>query len=168
MAVAGPLVASALAAATLLPATTSALVCSCDDRYCTTPTCETDGVCFASLKREKDGSVTRGVRCVDKHYLIPPQRPFVCEYNLRNNHTYVAGCCGDTDLCNDALRLRLAEPPAVANRPAAADGSSVSDGGDSVTLVLVVSLRLRWITSGHDVIQQNEGDHKHPGKDGSR
>jgi hypothetical protein len=43
--------------------------------------------------------------------LIPPQRPFVCEYNLYNNHTQVIACCKDRDFCNGDLKLQLAEPP---------------------------------------------------------
>ena len=52
-------------------------------------------------------------RCIDPDYLIPKGRPLICEYNRHNNHTYVAKCCKDKDLCNGALNLKLANPDGV-------------------------------------------------------
>ncbi len=86
------------------------LRCACDSRYCAASSCATDGVCFASLKRATPtGPVDAALRCVDAAYLIPPERPFVCEYNRRQNHTYVSGCCGkaEGDLCNQRMNLTL-------------------------------------------------------------
>jgi len=86
------------------------LKCACDPRYCSSRTCLTDGVCFASLKRSSpDGAVDAVLRCVDRQFLIPPGRPFVCEHNLRRNHTYVNKCCHDRDMCNERLNLTLAD-----------------------------------------------------------
>jgi hypothetical protein len=94
------------------PAAAMAMECDCDPRYCETPTCHTDGVCFVSIKRKKDdpGAVDTVVRCMDKLYLIPPERPFVCEYNHNLNHTYVNKCCKDGDFCNRRINLTLAPP----------------------------------------------------------
>ena len=47
-------------------------------------------------------------RCLDPDFLIPRGRPLVCEYNRHNNHTYIAKCCKDRDLCNGDLNLKLA------------------------------------------------------------
>jgi hypothetical protein len=86
------------------------LRCACDPRYCVRRTCLTDGVCFASLKRaSRGGQVDAVLRCVDRQYLIPPRRPFICEHNLKRNHTYVNKCCDDKDLCNQDLNLTLAQ-----------------------------------------------------------
>ena len=86
----------------------SLLQCRCDPRYCDSPTCLTDGVCFASLKRSSAGGpVDASYRCFDADYLIPPGRPFFCEYNRRQNHTYVSGCCRGQDLCNERMELAL-------------------------------------------------------------
>ena len=49
-------------------------------------------------------------RCIDSDFLIPKGRPLICEYNRHNNHTYIAKCCKDKDLCNDQLNLELAAP----------------------------------------------------------
>ena len=65
------------------------LICDCDLRYCEVSSCQTDGVCFASLKRNlKTGRVNEVRRCIDKVYLVPLQRPFVCEYNHHASHIY--------------------------------------------------------------------------------
>eukprot|EP00095_Tigriopus_kingsejongensis_P006114 snap_masked-scaffold98_size375582-processed-gene-0.0 protein:Tk06114 transcript:snap_masked-scaffold98_size375582-processed-gene-0.0-mRNA-1 annotation:"activin receptor type i" len=82
------------------------LECHCDPRYCATPTCQTEGVCFASTKRLADGSVDRVERCMDPEFLIPAQRPFVCEHNQHRNHTYKNACCRENG-CNRGLDLSL-------------------------------------------------------------
>ncbi len=93
------------------------LRCECDPRYCPETTCLTDGVCFASVKRDDDGTVDRVTRCIDSMYLIPPQRPFLCEFNHRQNHTFVSKCCKDSDLCNKDSILKLAPlPPSMSNQ----------------------------------------------------
>ena len=89
-----------------------ALLCECDSRYCEESYCETDGVCFVSLKRSnKDGSIDKVTRCLDKAYLIPKERPFICEYNLNQNHTYVNKCCKDQNFCTRNLDLSLGVMP---------------------------------------------------------
>ncbi len=114
-------VSSALGLTWLLafPAAVSALECDCDPRYCHSPTCHTDGVCFVSIKRKEDepDSVDTVVRCMDELYLIPRERPFVCEYNHNQNHTYVNKCCRDGDFCNRRLNLTLAPPKDDPLRP---------------------------------------------------
>lgn len=96
------------------------LKCACDLRYCNQNFCMTEGVCFASARRKtkRRGShsedyVDHVFRCIDPDFLIPKGRPLICEYNRHNNHTYVAKCCKDKDLCNGALNLKLANPNSV-------------------------------------------------------
>ena len=48
-----------------------------------------------------------GLRCIDPDFLIPYDRPFICEYNKKRGHEYVSKCCKDKDLCNKALDLQL-------------------------------------------------------------
>jgi hypothetical protein len=180
--------AAATAATTLLAATlllccpssaaaakqSSLLRCRCDPRYCAESTCLTDGVCFASAKRSSPGGPVDVVtRCVDSAFLIPPQRPFVCEYNRRRNHTYVIGCCRDGDLCNERLNLTLSPqwpgegqefrgPFGERNRHRTEDGATPAEedggdewswervvvvvvlgGGSAVSMVLLASLLFR-------------------------
>ena len=102
----------------------TALECQCSTEYCSTPTCSTDGICFLSLKRgANNGEVVRSTRCIDKNFLIPIERPFVCEYNLRLNHTYISACCKDKDYCNADLQLRLA--------PYKGEGTTSKPGGST-------------------------------------
>jgi len=74
--------------------------------------CHTDGMCFSSLKRIRlkrsdETKVVRIDRCVDADYLIPRQRPIICEYNRRHTHSYVSACCDSHNLCNSEQNLPL-------------------------------------------------------------
>ena len=62
----------ALAAAK--PPASGLLECACSDSYCETPSCHTDGLCFASLKRDPH-RIHRLHRCIDAAHLIPPNPP---------------------------------------------------------------------------------------------
>lgn len=93
----------------LLCPSVGALLCSCDLRYCSSQVCETDGICFLSLKQKND-KVDRVTRCVDKTYLIPPQRPFICEHNQKQTDLYISLCCKDSDFCNSNSSLALSTP----------------------------------------------------------
>lgn len=94
---------------TQLASSQTLLECDCD-RYCATPTCQTDGVCFVSVMLLKNGTVDRSTRCIDKHILVPSQRPIVCDYNQRQAHTYKHACCR-TPMCNRVLNLTLSPAP---------------------------------------------------------
>ena len=95
-----------------LPPSLGLLECDCDPRYCNQPTCQTDGVCFVSLTRSKrdPAEVLRTRRCIDKAFLVPIERPFVCIPSLKLNHSYVSKCCRDGDFCNRRIELKLAPP----------------------------------------------------------
>ena len=85
-----------------------ALHCDCDPRYCDKGFCETDGVCFVSLlKKEENQEIRKEFRCIEQSYLIPPQRPFLCEYNQRQDFKYVSECCNNQDYCSRRLNLSL-------------------------------------------------------------
>ena len=83
---------------------------SCENsNYCTV---ENGGQCFASLYRTDDDNggaveVTRRMLCLTPDQLLPPGRPFICEYNRRQTHKYISGCCQDGDFCNAHLQLVL-------------------------------------------------------------
>ena len=96
---------------TISVGSTWAISCQCDPWFCSSSTCQTDGVCFGSLHREKEtGKILPSFRCLDKIYLIPSHRPLMCEYNHRTNYSYVNKCC-KTDFCNRDLDLVLAPVP---------------------------------------------------------
>ena len=103
------------------PPSRALLECDCDPRYCNQPTCQTDGVCFVSLARSKHDphEITRGMRCIDKTFLVPIERPFVCIPSLKLNHSYVSKCCKDGDFCNRKIELKLAPPRVDASQPEA-------------------------------------------------
>ena len=89
-------------------------VCSKHTSDCDAATarCSTDGMCFSSLKRirgKRSGKlrIVRIDRCVDADFLIPRQRPLICEYNRHQNHTYISACCDNHNLCNSAQQLPL-------------------------------------------------------------
>ena len=105
-------VAFALTLAWSPPPSLGLLECDCDPRYCSQPTCQTDGVCFVSLTRSRrdPAEVVRSRRCIDKTFLVPIERPFVCIPSLKLNHSYVSKCCKDGDFCNRGIELKLAPP----------------------------------------------------------
>ena len=89
-------------------------VCSKHTSECdrATARCTTDGMCFSSLKRiksKRSGNmvVVRIDRCVDADYLIPRQRPLICEYNRHRNYSYISACCDSHSLCNSQALLPL-------------------------------------------------------------
>ena len=100
------------------PSSSGLLTCACDTRYyCQEETCETDGMCFVSLTRSKRDpeKIEKSFRCLDQAFLIPPQRPIVCEYNHNQNHTYVSKCCKGSDFCNIEMDIQLAPLPTSAS-----------------------------------------------------
>ena len=110
------LLALAASAEVVRPGSGSLLECVCSkhtsecDRA--TARCTTDGMCFSSLKRirsKRSGNmvVVRIDRCVDADYLIPRQRPLICEYNRHRNYTYISACCDNQSLCNSDQLLPL-------------------------------------------------------------
>ena len=105
-------VAFALTLAWSPPPSLGLLECDCDPRYCSQPTCQTDGVCFVSLTRSRrdPAEVIRSRRCIDKTFLVPIERPFVCIPSLKLNHSYVSKCCKEGDFCNRGIELKLAPP----------------------------------------------------------
>ena len=120
-----PVVLLALAALAAVATATSAkvqpddqslleCVCSKHTSECdrATARCQTDGMCFSSLKRiksKRSGNmvVVRIDRCVDADYLIPRQRPLICEYNRHRNYSYISACCDNHNLCNSQTLLPL-------------------------------------------------------------
>ena len=105
-------------------------------------------ILFSGSHREE--YVDHVFRCIDPDFLIPKGRPLICEYNRHNNHTYVAKCCKDKDLCNGALNLKLANPNGVVDPSPDPTSSSLgtsnidpsidTDGASTLPLSLTVLL----------------------------
>lgn len=126
---------------TLLVAFTDGLECECDPRYCTSSPCFTDGICFSSLVRKRDNKtgqelLDRVDRCIDRAYLLPPERPLLCEYNRKQSHKYVSRCCKDKDFCNRDLILELSPVPESAQQTG--EGGTGGHQWNDTTLVLAI------------------------------
>jgi len=100
----------------LLPQGIFSLVCWCTNHVdCLDDKCTTDGRCFKSLTRN-NGIVREQFQCISSDQLIPPFRPFICEYSKKTTHKYKSDCCADEDLCNLNLTITL-DPVLVPNKP---------------------------------------------------
>lgn len=75
------------------------LLCHCDICEKSNLTCETDGVCAATLYKEK-GNLVTSYRCYDKNDLLPPENPVHCQYSNRLQRKIDIQCCLDKDYCN--------------------------------------------------------------------
>ncbi|KAG8572181.1 hypothetical protein GDO81_011962 [Engystomops pustulosus] len=78
----------------------AALKCHCEQCVKDNHTCETDGLCIATLFI-KDGKETHNSLCVANSELVPADRPFMCASNINN----IVYCCSK-DLCN----IRIPSP----------------------------------------------------------
>ena len=79
-------------------------------------------------------------RCIDPDFLIPYDRPFICEYNKKRGHEYVSKCCKDKDLCNEGLDLQLATPIKSSYTNSTTDSSLGSLGKSDINSSLPLSL----------------------------
>ncbi|XP_075588747.1 TGF-beta receptor type-1 isoform X3 [Dermatophagoides farinae] len=75
------------------------LLCHCDICEKNNNTCETDGVCAATLYKES-GKIRTSYRCYDKRDLLPPENPVHCQYSKRLQRNVDIHCCVDRDFCN--------------------------------------------------------------------
>ncbi|KAG8572178.1 hypothetical protein GDO81_011962 [Engystomops pustulosus] len=84
----------------------AALKCHCEQCVKDNHTCETDGLCIATLFI-KDGKETHNSLCVANSELVPADRPFMCASNINN----IVYCCSK-DLCN----IRIPSPKVIHHR----------------------------------------------------
>ncbi|KAG8572182.1 hypothetical protein GDO81_011962 [Engystomops pustulosus] len=85
----------------------AALKCHCEQCVKDNHTCETDGLCIATLFI-KDGKETHNSLCVANSELVPADRPFMCASNINN----IVYCCSK-DLCN----IRIPSPKVLSPKP---------------------------------------------------
>ncbi|XP_064187366.1 TGF-beta receptor type-1-like isoform X2 [Anguilla rostrata] len=76
---------------------THALQCYCP--HCLNSTCNTDGLCFVSVKRSGAKFTTQMMMCLSEKELIPRDRPFACAPSTKDDIGVYPMCCS-TDLCN--------------------------------------------------------------------
>uniref|UniRef100_A0A4W3J507 Serine/threonine-protein kinase receptor n=1 Tax=Callorhinchus milii TaxID=7868 RepID=A0A4W3J507_CALMI len=72
-------------------------ICVCSQCVNDNLTCETDGLCLATVTRTGDRIVHNKI-CVSSSELIPPDRPFVCAPSARQA---VSAVCCNSDMCNN-------------------------------------------------------------------
>uniref|UniRef100_A0A4W3JGL9 Serine/threonine-protein kinase receptor n=1 Tax=Callorhinchus milii TaxID=7868 RepID=A0A4W3JGL9_CALMI len=72
-------------------------MCVCSQCVNDNLTCETDGLCLATVTRTGDRIVHNKI-CVSSSELIPPDRPFVCAPSARQA---VSAVCCNSDMCNN-------------------------------------------------------------------
>ena len=99
------LLISVSASRALLKCHCSADVCGPEAPFCST---RQGGRCLSEMRRLPDGTLRESHRCLDPQFLIPPNRPFMCEYN-KKRRDYVNKCCKNEDFCN----FNLVSPPPV-------------------------------------------------------
>ena len=93
-----------------------------------------------NIDGKKEEYLDFGLRCIDPDYLIPYDRPFICEYNKKRGHEYVSKCCKDKDLCNKALDLQLTTPIKSSDSNSTTDTSLGSLGKSDINGSLPLSL----------------------------
>ncbi|XP_073405962.1 TGF-beta receptor type-1-like isoform X2 [Dendrobates tinctorius] len=79
----------------------AALKCHCEQCVKDNQTCETDGLCIATLLIQ-DGKETHNSLCAAKSELVPPDRPFMCASNINSAVHNAASCCSQ-DFCNTRI-----------------------------------------------------------------
>lgn len=79
----------------------AALRCHCEHCMKENQTCETDGLCIATLIIQ-DGKETRNRLCAANSELVPPDRPFMCASYINNGVYNTAFCC-NKDFCNTRI-----------------------------------------------------------------
>ncbi|XP_040287676.1 TGF-beta receptor type-1 isoform X1 [Bufo bufo] len=85
----------------LRPPVTASLKCHCEHCMKDNQTCETDGLCIASLIIQ-DGKETHNSLCAANADLFPADRPFMCASHI-NTEVYNAAHCCNKDFCNTRL-----------------------------------------------------------------
>ncbi|XP_073405961.1 TGF-beta receptor type-1-like isoform X1 [Dendrobates tinctorius] len=89
----------------------AALKCHCEQCVKDNQTCETDGLCIATLLIQ-DGKETHNSLCAAKSELVPPDRPFMCASNINSAVHNAASCCSQ-DFCN----TRIPSPTVTSHKP---------------------------------------------------
>ncbi|KAJ8406948.1 hypothetical protein AAFF_G00292240 [Aldrovandia affinis] len=76
---------------------TQALQCYC--KLCLNSTCETDGLCYASIVKSGSKITPGNSMCLEEAGLFPPDRPFVCAPSTKEDTGVYPICCSK-DFCN--------------------------------------------------------------------
>ncbi|XP_064646850.1 TGF-beta receptor type-1-like isoform X2 [Lineus longissimus] len=96
--------------------TSYGLKCHCDHCLATNLTCETDGVCFASMSRI-EGKEKKAFRCIDKDKGLLESTPVQClDGDEPPKQEYHRMCCHNHDYCNIHLYPTLAPEYEGANQ----------------------------------------------------
>uniref|UniRef100_A0AAY4BC34 Serine/threonine-protein kinase receptor n=1 Tax=Denticeps clupeoides TaxID=299321 RepID=A0AAY4BC34_9TELE len=82
------------------------LQCYCE--RCPNSTCNTNGLCYASVTKSGD-KLVKSSMCLQSSELYPPDRPFVCAPSTKDNTGIYPMCCS-TDLCNKNPNLSVPVP----------------------------------------------------------
>ncbi|KAJ8278759.1 hypothetical protein COCON_G00058250 [Conger conger] len=93
---------------------THALQCYCP--HCLNSTCNTDGLCFVSVKRSGTKISTQMMMCLSEKELIPRDRPFACAPSTKDDIGVYPMCC-NTDLCNKEPNITALPPPVPPEKP---------------------------------------------------
>lgn len=122
----------------LLPALSTGLLCSCNDKkICPNQHCQTDGICIFTVRRLKSGKIREKLQCLDRKYMIPPERPFICQYSKKRKHEYLSGCCKTEDFCNVNLNLTL-EGAGESKYSVKSSENQSTDNSNQVYLIITV------------------------------
>nr|XP_014351914.1 PREDICTED: TGF-beta receptor type-1 isoform X2 [Latimeria chalumnae] len=143
-----------------LPGTT-ALQCHC--HHCTQNnlTCETDGLCLASVTRTEEKVVYNSM-CIAREELIPKDRPFICAPSSKDGISMVADCC-DTDFCN---KVKPFPPLPGRNTPSNLGpvGLAAAIAGPVCVVCILLMLTL-YICHNRSVIHQRVPNEEDPSLD---
>ena len=149
----------------LFVAKTLSLKCACQRD----PSCENSnfceiqdgGACFKSIFKKNEGKIVETLRCLQPEQLLPPGRPFICEYSRKNGHKYVSECCDEADFCNSNLVLKLAQLQTEENATENLSGIQVLFVSvfSGVVLVLISVLGLIYIRRKRSFVTKNNCKH---------
>ncbi|KAJ8374846.1 hypothetical protein SKAU_G00054260 [Synaphobranchus kaupii] len=142
---------------------THALQCYCP--HCLNSTCNTDGLCFVSVKRSGGKITTQMMMCLSEKELIPRDRPFACAPSTKDDIGVYPMCC-NTDLCNKEPNITALPPPVPPEKPVPLGPVALAAliAGPVCVLCLVLLL-LFYICQRRAVIHQRVPNEEDPNMD---
>ncbi|XP_062376620.1 TGF-beta receptor type-1b isoform X2 [Sardina pilchardus] len=95
---------------------TQALLLQCYCQRCPNSTCNTDGLCYASVTKTGNHVTKQQSFCLRDDELIPRDRPFLCAPSTKDDTGIYPMCC-NTNLCNKnpnfSIPVPTVKPPSL-------------------------------------------------------
>uniref|UniRef100_A0A8C9T7H6 TGF-beta receptor type-1 n=2 Tax=Scleropages formosus TaxID=113540 RepID=A0A8C9T7H6_SCLFO len=137
------------------------LTLECYCHPCSNATCQTDGVCYVSIKRSGSTITVETKMCIQKKDLFPDGRPFVCTESVKPDVSLHPKCC-NTDLCNTDPVIDPVPPPRPTSLGPVALAAVIAGPVCVLCFVLVLVF---YICHSRSVIHQRVPNEEDPSMD---